>query len=842
MYIDAHNGAFAKDDAIFKKLAFLMTLIAVLILPINLINGLYDVASLLLLFTSITWLLYFYYNRTKDFKRASAAVLLVAAVDFVYMYYSGGTQGAGVLWTLTFPFLVFYFRAYRVAWHYLLPYYLVLGLVSVLGYLGLYVLQQPMYFTIIFFLVHFVLCVYLYIIFQNRAKLDERLYRSDLFYKHSLDLHCVTNQSETLLSINPAWEKVLGWTESELLGTRFVELLHPEDVARTTDVHNQIEIGAVVYEFENRYRCKDGSYRHLSWRSFPGMQKGNVYAVARDVTHEREMITRVTRSESRFRLLIDSATVGIYEMVNQQIRVVNDTLLLWTGSERGDWKQLCLEYFIHPDHTIGLKEYYDSVRKKTRTDAVCEVQLRLFDGSYLWVEHSCQVVYEQDEEILIGTLHNIDDRKKLELEQAYQSRLNRFLANVSFLFIRTDSEAFSIKLQRMLTELGQMIGASRTYLFVFDANSSTVLRNTHEWVAEGVFSVKDRYLRFDLNEYPDFQRYLQYQSLIRIEDRSNFKDSETLLQIMEQDAIQSMLFLPMTGHQRVVGYLGVDYTEQPHAFLESEINLLQVLGLMVADTMERLDMDRRSRKKAETLHNLNQTKDKLFSIIAHDLRSPFNTFIGFTDLMMDDSLPLSAEEMRSYARLLNQQAKGTLDLLQNLLDWSRLQRGVLQSNPVPVLVHAFMRQQLDLFEEKIRNKRLRVRLVADPALQVGLDVRMVETLMRNLVGNAIKFTPVGGQITIQADRKSSELFQFTVQDTGMGIPENMLPTLFVFDEKKGRSGTEGEPSSGLGLMICREFVEIMQGRIWVESIEGKGSTFHVELPNISLETPTTTVV
>lgn len=91
MYIDAHNGAFAKDDAIFKKLAFLITLIAVLILPLNLINGLYDVASLLLIFTSITWLLYFYYNRTKDFKRASAAVLLVAAVDFVYMYYSGGT-------------------------------------------------------------------------------------------------------------------------------------------------------------------------------------------------------------------------------------------------------------------------------------------------------------------------------------------------------------------------------------------------------------------------------------------------------------------------------------------------------------------------------------------------------------------------------------------------------------------------------------------------------------------------------------------------------------------------------------------------------------------------------
>lgn len=89
MYIDAHNGAFAKDDAIFKKLAFLMTLIAVLILPINLINGLYDVASLLLLFTSITWLLYFYYNRTKDFKRASAAVLLVAAVDSINTLRSG---------------------------------------------------------------------------------------------------------------------------------------------------------------------------------------------------------------------------------------------------------------------------------------------------------------------------------------------------------------------------------------------------------------------------------------------------------------------------------------------------------------------------------------------------------------------------------------------------------------------------------------------------------------------------------------------------------------------------------------------------------------------------------
>ncbi|MDD2255604.1 MAG: PAS domain S-box protein, partial [Bacteroidales bacterium] len=229
MYIDNHNGAFAKDDAIFKKLAVLMTLITVLIIPINLINALYNLATILILFLFAMWSLFFYYKRTKDFRRSSAGVLLIAAVDFVYMYYSGGTQGAGVLWTLTFPFLVFYFRSYRDTWHYLLPYYLVLGLVSVLGYLGLYVMQQPMYFTIIFFLVHFVLCVYLYIIFQNRAKLDERLYRSDLFYKHSLDLHCVTNQNETLLSINPAWEKVLGWSESELLGTHFVELLHLED-------------------------------------------------------------------------------------------------------------------------------------------------------------------------------------------------------------------------------------------------------------------------------------------------------------------------------------------------------------------------------------------------------------------------------------------------------------------------------------------------------------------------------------------------------------------------------------------------------------------------------------
>ncbi|MDD2255674.1 MAG: ATP-binding protein, partial [Bacteroidales bacterium] len=528
-------------------------------------------------------------------------------------------------------------------------------------------------------------------------------------------------------------------------------------------------------------------------------------------------------------LLIDSATVGIYEMVNRRIRVVNDTLLLWTGSERGDWKQLCLEYFIHPDHFVRLEKYVDEVRRNQNSGTSCELQLRRFDGSYIWVEHSCQVVYEQGEEVLIGTLHNVDERKKLEKDANYTSQLHRLLAETAFKFIQSDAKTFDSKIDVMLLTLGRVLNMDRSFVFRL-GDDGDELTMTHEWKQSDSISVMKRFQQLRLQDFSDFKRLVFNESIIIVEDVDTFVGSDSLKKWMNDDQSKSLLMVPILGHYKILGFIGLSISRNTRIFNDAEKDLLQVLGLMMADSIERIKMEKDLKNKADGLREINRTKDKLFSVIAHDLRSPFNTFIGFTDIMCDPEMSLSSDELRTYAHVLNQQAKSTLELLQNLLDWSRLQRGVIIPRPMDVSFEYFIGQQLFLFEDKLKNKSIVVESTIEIKETISIDVRILETLFRNLFSNAVKFTPQGGIIRIRISEEHSSLLLLSIEDTGIGIPSEIMSKLFIFDEHKGRNGTEGESSSGLGLMICQEFVEILSGRIWAESVVGKGSTFFVELP------------
>ncbi len=250
----------------------------------------------------------------------------------------------------------------------------------------------------------------------------------------------------------------------------------------------------------------------------------------------------------------------------------------------------------------------------------------------------------------------------------------------------------------------------------------------------------------------------------------------------------------------------------------------------IRDITRRKEAEIMLRAKNEELIKINTEKDKLFSIIAHDLRGPFNPILGFTEMMAEGQI--SIDDMQKIAFMVNKSAKSLFQLLENLLEWARMQRGLVQYEPVNV----FFAQKIKGIVEPLlglsKQKEIMIDYVFPVELEFVADFHMLEVIIRNLISNAIKFTPKGGRIIISGKKNDDGWVLISIKDSGIGMNSEILSKLFEIDSSLGRNrkGTDGENSSGLGLNLCHDFIEKHGGKLWAESEEGKGSTFYFTLP------------
>lgn len=229
------------------------------------------------------------------------------------------------------------------------------------------------------------------------------------------------------------------------------------------------------------------------------------------------------------------------------------------------------------------------------------------------------------------------------------------------------------------------------------------------------------------------------------------------------------------------------------------------------------------------LINLNATKDRFFSIIAHDLRSPFNGFLGFTQIMAEDLPSLSMEKIQEISVSMMKSANNLFQLLENLLQWASIQQGLFSYERKMLKLSPIANESLAAITEIAKTKRIDISIDIPENLMVYADHNVVQMVIRNLLSNAVKFTTRGGKISLSAKATDNKFVEILIEDSGIGMNKNLLDHLFRIDTKTNRRGTEGEPSSGLGLIICKDLIEKQGGKLGVESKEGIGSVFHVYL-------------
>ncbi|MCJ7552656.1 MAG: ATP-binding protein [Ignavibacteriaceae bacterium] len=316
-------------------------------------------------------------------------------------------------------------------------------------------------------------------------------------------------------------------------------------------------------------------------------------------------------------------------------------------------------------------------------------------------------------------------------------------------------------------------------------------------------------------------------------------DAKLDLELMETGEIKLVgtptliwLGVPLKVREKIIGVIVVQDYQNASTYGEEEKQLLVFVAEHIAQVIERKRNSDAIKVYAEQLKELNQTKDKFFSIIAHDLKSPFLGLLGLTDLIASGDEELSKAELVEYSKSIHDSASTLYRLIENLLKWAQMQRGSINYIPKEIELQKIAALCIETIKYNAIEKGIAIINDIPQSQKVFADDKMIYTVIRNLLTNAIKFTRREGRVVLRTKKMDNGQVEVSISDTGVGISAKEIKNLFKLEEKVSSKGTEGESGTGLGLLLCKEFVEKNGGKIWVESQEEKGSTFSFSLKEV----------
>ena len=364
------------------------------------------------------------------------------------------------------------------------------------------------------------------------------------------------------------------------------------------------------------------------------------------------------------------------------------------------------------------------------------------------------------------------------------------------------------------------------------AKSEEKFRLLFEEALTGDFILTEQGVLLDCN--PSFLQIFGYafkEEIIGKNITSFYKDISEFERIKSELKKNKILIDYETTRKRKNGDL-IHIIENIVARFNSEGEISEIKGYL-NDITDRKKAESDLKIKNKELEILIAEKDKFFSILAHDLRGPFNGFLGLTEIIALESLTLETDEVQKMGETLWRSATNLFKLLENLLQWSQMEQGLIPYNPGLIRLYSFVAENMMAELETAQKKNIIVKYNIPGDIFVLADAKMLRSILGNLFSNATKFTPKGGKIFVSARHSALDQIEISIKDTGIGMCEDIQNRLFRLNEQINRKGTDGELSTGLGLFLCKDFIEKHAGTIQFESKEGMGSTFSFTVPCIS---------
>jgi len=438
----------------------------------------------------------------------------------------------------------------------------------------------------------------------------------------------------------------------------------------------------------------------------------------------------------------------------------------------------------------------------------------------------------------VGLMHdNAGDYKKaleyytmsLELKTEMGDRHSIMISeiNIANTCLKLNQLAQALDHINTAIKIGNELGAKRELIDAFDIQSQIYEKKSDYSNAYIALTKK-----IALNDSIFGTEQLKH--LADVDRKNEINQLESENQILRQQSIIDQLKLENNRFIRYYLLIGLSFA-------------IVLIGLLIYQSGERrksarrldevnkqlLKTNKQLKRSESDLAESNRAKDKFFSIISHDLRNPLASMVSFVRIMKRDYATLEQHERDALIEEFEKIVNRTGNLLENLLMWSRSQTGRLNITPERFNAHSILAENAEFHETLLRTKKIRIGISAEnEAAEVFADKNMINTVVRNLLSNSIKFTPAGGKIELGFNLSGKNCV-FFVKDSGIGIEPDKIPNLFSLGEVYVRTGTANEKGSGLGLVLCKEFVEKNHGEIWLESKPGEGTTFYFSVPLFS---------
>lgn len=397
---------------------------------------------------------------------------------------------------------------------------------------------------------------------------------------------------------------------------------------------------------------------------------------------------------------------------------------------------------------------------------------------------------------------------------------------------------------KQLSEIGQKITENLTVETIIN----TVYQNLNTLMdasvlAIGIYNDENKRLDFygaiEKGEILDFHYDLiseshlpSVQCFLNKKEIVYFRKSDYLQNVSDATKVgempESLIYLPLLKAEKVTGVVTVQSFTQ-NAYNDYHISILRNIAIYLTIALENADTFRLIKQQNFELQESNATKDKLFSIVAHDLKNPFTVILSLSETLSESFKDLEQDELEECLKKMHNSAQKVYDLLANLLTWSRSQTGKIQFNPIELNLYLLVQEITDLLRNQYELKSIKLNVAIDPDIMVQADGNMLNTVMRNLISNAIKYTNKAGVINVYGNERDKAI-EIAVEDNGVGIHKDVIDKLFKVEHKVSSPGTNDERGTGLGLILCKEFIEKHGGRIWLSSELGKGSTFYFTIP------------
>ena len=562
-------------------------------------------------------------------------------------------------------------------------------------------------------------------------------------------------------------------------------------------------------------------------------EKGRItghFGVQRDITDTKLAEKAIHNAELNQRILLDNIQTQIWYLADETTYgILNKAHADFNGVKIEDlaFKKL---YDIFPKEVVDVCKQSNTEVFKTKKTVCTEEWVPHVSGEkrLLSIIKTPKTRADGTVEYVVCSAEDITERKKTEIESLYNANFQRLVANISSQFVKVNKNNFDVLVNKMLKSMGEFFDVDRTYMFTFSHENNT-MSNTHEWCAEDIESQMYSIQNQPIDSLPWWKEQIINCDEVHIPDVHSLPDeAEAEKEEFIKQGIKSLLTVPIKENDElVIGFFGLDAVRKKRTWSESQMQYMQVVANILADAQFKIKAEEKLVLAKEKAEEANIVKSQFLANMSHEIRTPMNGIVGFLQLLEIEN---PTNDQLEYIQDIKASTDLLLNIINDILDISKIEAGKVELENISFDLNQAIDSCIVTFMAKASEKNLDLNVLINPKTPqfVMGDPTRLKQVINNLISNAMKFTDKGNiliELNLLENLQDGYRLEFKIKDSGIGMNKEALEKLFKPFSQADTSSTRKFGGTGLGLAISKSIVEMMNGTISAQSVEGSGTTF-----------------